>query len=150
MKLPKEMKGRQKSIISFNRVMNGLEVYNAEYSLTRPFHYTRFYQTPVGPITAWCPLLNHGVKGTRTRFLSNLEIDHEYSWTFTVLWTFMNIHGVVNIHEQSPSTVVNIHEYSQSYEHSYWLLLLCPSPGLGSVSSLRGVWCVVFCSSSVV
>ena len=28
MKLPKEMKGRQKSIISFNRVMNGLEVYN--------------------------------------------------------------------------------------------------------------------------
>ena len=63
----------------------------SENTLTRPFHYTRFYQTPVGPITAWCPLLNHGVKGTRTRFLSNLEIDHEYSWTFTVLWTFMNI-----------------------------------------------------------
>ena len=34
------------------KCVEDVKMENAENTLTRPFHYTRFYQTPVGPITA--------------------------------------------------------------------------------------------------
>ena len=39
-------------IPSFKNPVKESIFFMKEYSLTRPFHYTRFYQTPVGPITA--------------------------------------------------------------------------------------------------